>query len=217
MGSVIVCSTNHIERGRTTVSALLEVLKRTRPNVVFLEIPEADFPNYNTGVRSNLESSAARQYRQDNEVILVPVDSPIPRESFFRDFQYLDRRVAATSPTYRGLIDHDSHRVATQGFTYLNSPESGQAWSAIYEAMQEAVHRLAHDRQLREIFEQWRTTHDLREREMLRKIDRFFSENPFEKGILLVGAAHAEPIIQKARIGRDPGAPTISRVEIPAT
>ena len=205
MPRVLLVSTIHEEQGLANISELHAILESIRPEVVFLEIPEPAFPDYNDGVRSNLESNAVRRYGERNDVVLVPVDLPTPDASFFRDLSYLDRRVTAASAAYSQLIDKNSYQVASYGFPYLNSQQSSQAWSDIYGAMHAAIQRLAHDSRLAEIFEDWKHRNDLRESAMLQKIDKYFLDNPFDNGVLLVGAAHRQPILEKSwdRCGTD--------------
>lgn len=201
--------TVHQEQGVATISALHEILERAAPEVIFLEIPSAAFADYNAGVRSNLESSAARRYRESNDVALVPVDLPTPEESFFRDFQYLDRRITATSPEYRRLVDQNSSDISTGGFPYLNSQRSWEAWSNIYEEMEAAIQRLHHDSRLIEILELWKHTNECRERAMLERIDEYCLRNSFGNGVLLVGSAHSQSIINKSLERFGSGVPRI--------
>ncbi len=206
---IVMFGTVHQEQGVATISALHEILERAAPEVIFLEIPSAAFADYNAGVRSNLESSAARRYRESNDVALVPVDLPTPEESFFRDFQYLDRRITATSPEYRRLVDQNSSDISTGGFPYLNSQRSWEAWSNIYEEMEAAIQRLHHDSRLIEILELWKHTNECRERAMLERIDEYCLRNSFGNGVLLVGSAHSQSIINKSLERFGSGVPRI--------
>ena len=85
--------TYHEEKGAVTVPCLLAVLERIRPEVIFLELPPADLSDFLEGARSNLESSAVRQYRENREVRLVPVDLPRPDEGFFRAHRFLVQNI----------------------------------------------------------------------------------------------------------------------------
>ena len=114
-----------------------------------------------------------------------------------------------TSPAYCQLVDQNSHDVATHGFAYLNSERCSKAWSDIYEAMQAAIQRLTHDSRLIEIFESWKQTNELRDRAILESIDEYCLRRSFENGVLLVGAAHRQSILNKSREGCGAGAPRI--------
>lgn len=115
MAQIILICTVHEEHGAASISALHSILEQVRPDVIFLEIPPADFPDFDLGARSNLESTAARRYRERRDVTLIPVDMPAPDESLFRDFAYLERRVSATSPAYLQLVDENSGAVSSCG------------------------------------------------------------------------------------------------------
>lgn len=209
MPRISLIGTVHEESGLTTDSALLDILQSVRPEVIFLEIPPELFPDYDNGIRSNLESRAARQYREEFGAVLVPVDLPTPDESFFRDWQYLDRRITATSPAYRQLIDENTAGIANHGFSYLNSAQCRDAWSTIYQAIEMGIQRLSHDTRLPLIYEAWQHTNRLRDEAMLRSIDTHCSLNPFSMGVLLVGAAHADSIVNRAREGRSADKPCV--------
>lgn len=187
--------TVHEEQGLATIPALHEILESVRPEVIFLEVPSADFPAYRDGTRSNLESTAARRHAALHNVSIVPVDLPTPEDSFFRDVQYMDRRITATSPSYRQLVDQNAHDIATLGFPYLCSERSGEVWSSIYEAMEAATQRLSHDTGLTASFAAWKRTNSLRERRMLKRISDYARLAEFGNGVLLVGAAHVQPMV----------------------
>jgi hypothetical protein len=209
MTRILLVGTVHEENGLATTSALLGVLESVRPEVIFLEIPTASFPGFDEGTSSNLESRAARRYREATGAELIPVDIPTPEESFFRDWRYMDRRITITSPSYRQLIDQNTIDVATHGFSYLNSVRCRDAWSAIYDAMEVAIQRLSHDTKLPMIYETWRRVNGLRDGAMLQGINAHLCLKPFTTGVLLVGAAHAHSIANRSRKGCHADAPRI--------
>lgn len=209
MTRVFVVGTVHEEQGLATTSALVAILERIRPEVIFLEIPHAAFSAFDDGTRANLESGAARRFREVTGAVLIPVDLPTPEESFFGDWQYMDRRITTTSPSYRELIDQNTIDIVEHGFSYLNSERCRDVWLAIHKSMEVAIHRLSHDASLPVIYETWRRTNVLRDEAMLQGIDAHFSVRPFTTGVLLVGAAHTYSILSRSRIGRYPGAPPI--------
>jgi hypothetical protein len=68
---VWLVGTVHEEQGLARVSGLQSILERIRPEVIFLEIPPAAWDAYLNGIRSNLESTAARRYREGHNAALV--------------------------------------------------------------------------------------------------------------------------------------------------
>jgi hypothetical protein len=165
-----------------------------------LEVPLAAFDDYYVICRrSNLESIAVRRYRENHQVKLVPVDRPTPASEFFENAEYLRKRIWEESPEYRGLIALDSANISARGFSYLNSESCGNLWSDVYNEMLSTIRRIG-DSRLVEIFELWKETIDLREREMMRKIEEYLGANTVDKGAFLVGAAHRQLIIDKSLI-----------------
>lgn len=209
MTQIFLIGTVHEECGLATASALLDILESVRSDVIFLEISPASFPDFDDGTCSNLESRAARRYRERTGSALVPVDLPTPEVSFFRDWQYMDRRITATSSDYRHLIDENTANTAKRGFAYLNSEQCRDAWSAIYEAMEIAIQRLSHDTRLPLIYEAWRRANERRDEAMLQGINTHCFQNPLATGVLLVGVAHANSIIGRSRKERLANAPVI--------
>jgi hypothetical protein len=175
-------------------------LERIRPEVIFLEVPLAAFDDYYVICRrSNLESTAVRRYRENHQIKLVPVDRPTPASEFFENAEYLRKRIWEESSEYRRLIALDSACISARGFSYLNSESCGNLWSDVYKEMLSAIRRIG-DSRLVEIFEFWKETIDLREREMMKAIEEYLGANIVDKGAFLVGAAHRRLIIDKSLI-----------------
>ncbi len=204
MTRVLVVGTYHEEKGLVTVPRLVAILERIRPEVIFLELPSAALGDFLDGTRSNLESTAVRQYRENREVLLVPVDLPEPDEGFFRGKRFLVQKIERTSREYCRLIDENARCIERSGFAYLNSERSSQALSAIHEEMRDTVEWLADrravdHRRVIEVYESWTTMNERREEAMLRGIDDYSRLQPFTKGVFLIGAAHRRSILTKAR------------------
>jgi hypothetical protein len=197
--SVSLVCTVHEEKGLANVSNLCVILERIRPEVIFLEIPPAAFDDYvKTYSRQNLESNAARRYRESHQVELIPVDLPTPGEDFFKNNQYLFERIEETSREYRRLIDLHSTYVGQYGFAYLNSEHCSNLWSDVYKEMLSTIGRIG-DSRLVELHELWNKTHDLRDWGMLKNIRNYCGENTFDRGVFLVGASHRQSLIDKSR------------------
>lgn len=210
MTRVVVVGVEHQERGLATIAALHDILERIGPEVNFLEIPPDNFAAFKYGSRSNLESAAAMKYRQCRQVSLVPVDMATPDEQFFRNFQYLDRRLSRTSATYRSLVDQHSANVAAEGLEYLNGNRCSHAWLNIYVAMEAGIQKLSHEPELPGILQAWRDTSFAREAAMLTSIDAYLAHNAFELGVLLIGVAHVSAILERSRNMRDARPSTLS-------
>ncbi|HEY6157647.1 MAG TPA: hypothetical protein VIV88_09335 [Gemmatimonadales bacterium] len=198
MKRVSLVGTVHAEAGFASVYELLAILERIKPEVIFLEIPSAAFDDYFTGTRGGLESSAVRRYREIHNVDLVPVDLPTPEPDFFKNSQDLHERIEKRSPEYCRLMDCHSQNVRAYGFAYLNSEHCSTHWSKLREAMLTAIEEVA-DRGLAELYELWVATNEHRDKEMMKRIGEYCRKTSFSKGAFLVGAAHRQSIIDKAR------------------
>ena len=198
MTRVWLVGTVHEEKGLACVSALQAILERIRPEVIFLEVPPVGLDAFLNAPPSNLESTAVRRYREGHNAALVPVDLPTPVEAFFRNNRYLFERIEKASYDYGRLVDLNSQYVAAHGFSYLNSERCSQRWTDVYVAMRVAVEQLA-DRRLTELHDLWTTTNELRDQAMLQGIEDYSKLQPFETGVLLVGVAHRQSILDKSR------------------
>lgn len=189
--------TVHEELGLANVSELHALLHRTRPEVIFLEVPPAAFSDfYLTGRRQNLESNAICRYLKDHpQAKLIPVDLPTPEREFFEDHEYLCARVRETSLEYRQLLSLDGERLSAFGFAYLNSEYCSIHWSNVYAEILRTVERLSEPR-LAKIYLSWEKVNECREREMVVAIQKYCAVNTFERGVFLVGAAHRQRIIE---------------------
>jgi hypothetical protein len=201
---VSVVATFHATKGLVTTQALYQLLERIRPEVIFLEIPSTAFPDYLAGRRSNLESTTARLYSEGNQVVLVPVDSPTPDLEFWEHNEELFRRVEGASTDYRRLHDNHIRDMAVGGFHYLNSGHSSKALAAEDLAMQASLREL-NDSRLFELYRTWQNINDLRENTMLKGIVDYAVLHPFERGALLVGVAHRQPMLDKCRVQHNTG------------
>src|SRR5690348_8567445 len=123
MKRVSVIGTVHKDRGRANASALLTILERIQPEVIFLEVPAAAFDDYLSGTDGSLEATAVSCYRQIQHVEFVPVDSPTPHGEFFWNNEDLYTTIERRSPDYCRLVDRHSQNVRSYGFDYLNSDD----------------------------------------------------------------------------------------------
>lgn len=199
MKRVSVVGTVHAEKGRANTSALLAILERIKPEVIFLEIPSAAFDDHFNGNSGNLESTAVSRYRENHRVDLIPVDLPTPDAGFFAKHQHLSKRIERTSPDYRRLVHWHSQNVSAHGFAYLNSKDCSDLFSQLHEAMLAAIAKDVDHRLLAEVYDLWIRTNELREKGMTKNIENHCRQASFRSAVFLVGAAHRQPIIDLSR------------------
>jgi hypothetical protein len=208
MKRVTLVGTVHEEKGLASVPALLAILERIKPEVIFLEIPAAAFEDHFNGTTTNLESTAVNRYREIHHVDLVPVDLPTPEPEFFSNNEYLFKIIERRSPEYCRLIDCYRHSVETDGFAYLNSQHCSTLWSKVHEAVLTAIEELA-DGKLAELYALWVGTNELRDKHMMKSIENYCRNTTFSNGLFLVGAAHRQSLIDISREQRGADSRTI--------
>lgn len=200
MTEIFLVFTTHKERGYANASSLLEFLTCYQPDVIFLELPRYAFDWY-YGLfytRSSLESIAVRQYREKyTHVKLEPVDLAVP-ENFERGKEELFEGIGAASSDFGRLIDENTRDEREQGFLYLNSERCSQRWAEIY-AVGAATLQAIDNPELTERFQSWIDTHERRDQAMIENIRWYCRDHCFEKGVFLMGAAHRQSIIDKAK------------------
>lgn len=201
---LLVCSV-HRETGNATSGELGWLLSRLQPGGIFLEWSPADFDRFLDGSCGTLEASAVLQYRRRNATELIPVDLQLTQaEKLKRQFDDLFDRVGDASDRFVQLDLLHRHHTTRGGFAYLNSPLCVALQSEIQDAMRATVANLG-DRRLEALYTLWKSTNDRREAAMLNGVEDFARQFPFKKGILLVGAAHRQPLIEKSRLPRSDG------------
>jgi LmbE family N-acetylglucosaminyl deacetylase len=195
---ISLIGTHHAESGAVTVLALLAILERIRPEVVFAEIPRTHIDAWRDGSHGTVESIAVARYADTHAVDVVPVDLPKPEDSFFRDHEEVSRAIERTSPEFRRLVDLNTDRMRLGGFSYLNSNECIQAWIDIYREELKTIEYIRNSR-LSDIYVQVRDLMERRDLEMLRNIRAYCASTARTCGAFLVGAAHRKSLIEKLR------------------
>ena len=198
---LLVCSA-HRETGYATPGELSWLLGRLQPDVIFLEHSSADFNRFLDGSCGTLEAAAVLQYRSRNATGLVPVDLELQQhEELKRKFDELFDRVGNASAKFVQLDVTHRYHTARGGFAYLNSPLCVALQSEMQNEMRATVANVA-DRSLEELYALWNITNNCREAAMLNGVEGFARQFPFKKGVLLVGAAHRQPLLERAQLCR---------------
>ena len=205
---VSLVGTIHAESGQASIEELYAILERSRPEAIFAEISPADVDRYKDGSHGNLESTAVARYLAGHCADLVPVDLAEPEQRFFDNAKDMFAAVERTSSDYRRMMDNLSVDILAGGFPYLNSDRCSQSWADIYREVQATIEWTG-ERRLRETYDLWNHTNELREREMMKNIAIFCARNSIACGVFLVGAAHRQSIIDRGFAGDGTGLPGI--------
>jgi hypothetical protein len=197
---VSVVGTVHEESGLANVVQLQEILRRLQPDVIFAEIPAAHLDGYLDGSHGTLESIAVRGYRESRQVTVVPVDLERPEDEFFSKARLLFDAVERTSVDYRRIMDRNSRDTRVGGFPYLNGSRCMQAWANIYDEVLATVDWIG-DPRLREIYDLWVHTNELRDNVMVRNAANYCARHEVARGLFLIGASHRKSILDNVQSG----------------
>lgn len=206
---ISLIGTYHAERGAVTATALLEILERIQPEVVFAEIPRTHIGTWTAGSYETVESVATARYAETHSIDVVPVDLPVPEASHFQGWRDVVRAIERTSPAYRRLIDLNTDRMCTGGFAYLNSDDCIQAWTDIYREELATIEYIGSQRH-REVYVQVRDLIERRDYEMVRNIRGYCATTARTCGVFLVGAAHRKSLVEKVRHSAETSLPHIT-------
>jgi len=193
---ISLIGTYHAEHGAVTASALVAILERIQPEVVFAEIPRSHIGEWRDGSHGTVESIAVARYAATHSIDVVSVDLPKAEDSFFQGWEDANRAIERTSPEFRRLTDLNTDRMHREGFAYLNSDECILAWADIYREELDAIEYIGSSR-LRDIYAQVRDLNERRDLEMLRNIRAYCASAVQSCGAFLVGAAHRKSLLEK--------------------
>lgn len=196
MPNITLISTIHEQVGPCSASALHEILERARPEVIFMEIPPLSFQRVFKD-EENLESRAVKRYLEGHRAEAVPVDIMEASNEVVAESQRLCRELRARSRDYCQLMNADRQYIHEHGFAYLNSKYCVETWLKADVATREALESIGNS-ELSRGYKDWSDVHEHREQEMIKNIQRYAEEHPFNRGIFLLGAAHRRSIMEKA-------------------
>jgi hypothetical protein len=196
---VSLIGTVHEARGLVTVDALLAILERVQPEVIFAEIPSTHVDRWKDGSHGTLESITVARYAAGRPLDTVPVDLPKPEESFFHEYKEMFCAIERTSPELRRLLDFHAEQTRRGGFAYLNSDECIEAYTAINREQRDTIEYIGSQR-LRATYDVASDTMERRDMEMLRNIRAYCAHTDRKRGAFLVGAAHRRSLIEKTSV-----------------
>src|ERR1700752_1549542 len=111
MKRISVVFTVHAEKGLATPSALLAILERISPEVIFLECADARLDDYLKGTTHPLEAAAVAGYHALHHVDLIPVDQLVPEQEYLANVQYVAERMDTPGNDCRRLMSWHSNYV----------------------------------------------------------------------------------------------------------
>ena len=196
---VLIVCTVHRENGNATAAELHWLLGRLRPNVIFLEHSATEVAAFPAALRDSLELAAVTRYREHNAVEVVPVGLHIADAAEFKlSVDALFDKIEEASPQYCQLEREQRVNTEKGGLAFLNSSDSALLQCAMQRKLGVTVEALA-DPVLADVYERWTRMNHLRELALLSGVEAFAGSHSFEKAVLLVGAAHRQPLAEKSR------------------
>jgi len=203
MSSIVLIATRHSNSGLCNSDELLKIIADIAPDVIFEEIPGDKFKAvYDSPRDLTLETSAIKRYLQKDPIDHFGVDLVIdhPTENFFRNEMKLFFGLARyDSEEYCDLLQELEDNTQLYGFPYLNGEECASLLTRI-RALEASILEQRNDNALIERYFHWLRFIKSREEEMVRNIYNHYRNRKYEKGLLLVGAEHRQPIIEKIKV-----------------
>ena len=189
----LVCSA-HRENGLCNAGELLNIIQAIKPDAVFEEIRPSDFDSYcKHGIRSSLEALAITRYLDFKSFHWVPVDRYNIADNLLVEIKKeLDRvfyYVEQNSQEYQLLSEENDKEVCQRGFGYLNSDTCATMMTRMAEIEDEKINETGYQVWICALAK-WRHLIQARETAMVGNIYEYCTENVFESGLFLVGAAH---------------------------
>lgn len=200
MPTIILLATVHKERGNCNSNELLKIIERIAPDVVFEEVPPSKFVEIYEGGsrRDSLETETIKTYLHTYPIAHFPVDLDIDElneEHFLRNA----KKMLNTFDQYPDIMHlrcQEEEMAARYGFPYLNS-EKYTVLSDHRKNLEKNTVRIINHQELSEIYKNWLDIINKREMEMIRKVYDYVATYNYNRGLLLVGAEHKKPIIEK--------------------
>jgi hypothetical protein len=201
MAAVTLVCTTHNERGACTEDALLSILRGLDPDVIFLEMREADL---HASTLHTLEARAVRTYAKFRSAMEVAVDDFEIPTSFRHDLDSMFEYIERNSDEFNTLV-MQREMAASRGFEALNSADFELLAAHCDEAMERALGR-SRSTELVRRYATWTSLLRQREDSMLTNIYSHCRTNPNTRGAFMVGAAHLSSLARgiEERHAREP-------------
>jgi hypothetical protein len=195
MKNITVIFTVHKDNGAANAQALLEVLERLNPEVVFLEFPEKEIESYTS--LSGLENRAIAMHLEKAHPKLVPIDNITPKPDdlhlYNTLFDFLDANSSNVSINMQMEV---AGLIRSNGLEYLNSNKYIMAQSELEDHEAKIVSMLG-DSEIKRIYRKWRSVNSEREQGMIDNIFSYCEDCETINAVFLVGAAHRRALEER--------------------
>ncbi|MDN3203776.1 hypothetical protein [Algoriphagus sediminis] len=191
----------HKEHGACNVQALLKIIERVKPDVIFEELSEALYQEaYEEKTLNNLESMAIREYVSKYDVPHIPVDTyqkPPNYESIQNSiFDKLFYGAGYESFQLRSFLDQVQTVIGEYGFSYLNDDSNDMNMEKQASLIHAALEKL-NDPKLKDKYHKDREVVLKREDVILDNVYTCCKGNDVKNGLMLIGSGHRRSILRK--------------------
>lgn len=192
MQTIILINTRHEEIGMCNAKELCKIIKKSSPDVIFLEALENTYSNYDQmrfssfGVyHEKLEIKAMQLYSQNASFVYVPVLDDGLSDTFQKKYSLI-----CNNHEFKSLVDNYNSLANHNGFKFLNSIES----TNLQDDMRKLESVLLYGS---EIEMEFNNSIEIYENTMIENIYSYCKNNHFNTAIFLCGVAHRKSIIEK--------------------
>ncbi|MEE1961074.1 hypothetical protein V1387_00155 [Allomuricauda taeanensis] len=200
MYHITIISTEHKESGKYNSDELYKIIELINPDVIFEEEHNDDkyFEYYsNPNSFNSLEIQAIIKYKQNHDIIHIPVDKWINEFISFRVLDFLTNKFRSHN-NYKQIIKEHCLLRDNYGIEYLNSDKCCELFLKIkLEEEQIILNSGPEKHHLEYYYNLFHQELDSREHAMLKNIYSYSSENKYGKAIFFLGFAHRKSIRQK--------------------
>lgn len=193
----IILSSFHTELGKCNSNELYRIIEKIQPEAIFEELPQDIFDVvYSYGHKpQSLEAKTIKQYIEKYPIEHFPVDTyQIDAEVRFQNFDLIFKQ----SIEYRELFQRHLSMIVRHGYSFLNSDECSEMIDEMCVLEKNVLIEINDTNSITQ-YELSANTDSLRENEMIENIYNYRSKNNYSNSLLICGAQHRKPMIQKIK------------------
>jgi len=202
MCRITLIATGHTDHGLCNSNELYKIIEQIAPEIIFEEVPPSKFSKIYEGLLTdNLETKTIKRYLQNHPIDHFPVDIDT-NDSFEiqirKDMNELFNIFDQYSHEYNNFNNHHIFLSKQFGFQYLNSEDCSDLLERKLFFEKDILNNIKNE-DLSNIYKNWLEFIDMRRNEIIKNIYSYKVLNKYKSALLLVGAEHRKPIIDKIK------------------
>ncbi|HEU4790953.1 MAG TPA: hypothetical protein VFS71_14805 [Flavobacterium sp.] len=199
MCKITLIATVHKEHGSCNSKELYKLIESIAADAIFEELSPNGFTAIYGGLNSGtLETNTIKSYIQKYPISHLPVDLE-KNELIDKDFKNdILEMFEIFRQSYQYNILLAQHNILSQlvGFPYLNSNQYSELSERRISLEKIILKNINHKKWIL-TYKRWWDIIELRENEMVKNIYNYCDRNKYTNAVLLIGAEHKKPIIDK--------------------